>query len=102
MTRPTVLQIMPMPEQPQAAADEAFELLKLYEAADQEALIGQAEGSARAILTNGHLGASRALMERLTKLEIVGCYGVGVDAIDLEAARDLGVRVTNTPDVLTD
>lgn len=102
MSRPEVLQIMAMPERPQAEAERAFELLKLYEAADREALLERAAGSVRAILTNGHLGADRALMARLPKLEIVGCYGVGVDAIDLAAAKDLGVRVTNTPDVLTD
>jgi glyoxylate reductase len=34
-------------------------------------------------------------------LEIVSNYAVGVDNIDLEAARAHGVMVTNTPDVLT-
>lgn len=102
MNQPEVLQIIEMPEAPQAAAEAEFTLHKLYAAADREALLAAATPNARAILTNGHLGADRALMERLPKLEIVGCYGVGVDAVDLAAARDLGVRVTNTPDVLTD
>ena len=34
-------------------------------------------------------------------LQIVANYAVGVDNIDLEAARLRGIRVTNTPDVLT-
>ena len=33
---------------------------------------------------------------------IIGNYGVGVNHIDLEASRRLGLVVTNTPDVLTD
>ena len=33
---------------------------------------------------------------------ILGNYGVGVNHIDLDAARRLGLAVTNTPDVLTD
>ena len=33
---------------------------------------------------------------------IIGNYGVGVNHIDLEAASDLGLVVTNTPGVLTD
>ncbi len=35
-------------------------------------------------------------------LEVVAQYAVGYDNIDLEAARQRGVRVTNTPDVLTE
>ena len=34
--------------------------------------------------------------------KIIGNYGVGVNHIDLEASRRLGLVVTNTPDVLTD
>ena len=33
---------------------------------------------------------------------VIGNYGVGVNHIDLEAAADLGLVVTNTPGVLTD
>jgi glyoxylate reductase len=35
------------------------------------------------------------------RLRVVANYGVGVDNIDLDAARRRGVVVTNTPDVLT-
>ena len=41
------------------------------------------------------------LIGRLPALELIACYGVGTDAIDLAAARARGIRVTNTPDVLT-
>src|SRR3546814_10629078 len=41
-------------------------------------------------------------MDALPKLEIIGCYGVGVDAIDLAHAAERKVIVTNTPDVLND
>ena len=43
-----------------------------------------------------------ALMEKLPKLKIISCFGVGVDGIDVPAARKLGIAVTNTPDVLTE
>jgi lactate dehydrogenase-like 2-hydroxyacid dehydrogenase len=36
------------------------------------------------------------------RVRIVANFGVGVNNIDLEAARAAGVPVTNTPDVLTD
>ena len=38
----------------------------------------------------------------MPKLEIISCYGVGTDAIDLATAKSRGIKVTNTPDVLTE
>jgi len=35
-------------------------------------------------------------------LKIVSCYAVGYDSIDVNAATELGIMVTNTPDVLTE
>ena len=36
------------------------------------------------------------------RLKLIANYGVGIDHIDLEAARAKGIAVSNTPDVLTD
>ncbi len=36
------------------------------------------------------------------QLRIVANYGAGIDNVDTQAARERGVLVTNTPDVLTD
>jgi len=101
MTKPDVLQMMPITPNIQAQADEAFVLRKLWQAADGQAFLGEVAPRVRAVLTNGIIGADRALIEALPKLEIIGVYGVGVDAVDLAAAKARGVRVTNTPDVLT-
>ena len=54
----------------------------------------------RALATRGELGASAELIAALPKLELIACYGVGTDGIDLAACRARGIRVTNTPDVL--
>jgi lactate dehydrogenase-like 2-hydroxyacid dehydrogenase len=69
---------------------------------DPDRLIGEVAPRVRGIATDGHRGASAALMDRLPKLEIIACFGVGYDAIDIKAAQQRGVAVTNTPDVLTD
>ncbi|MBB3132866.1 D-3-phosphoglycerate dehydrogenase [Rhizobium pisi] len=79
-----------------------YRVHRLWEAADRQELISKVGGDIRAIATRGELGASADLMKRLPKLEIVSCYGVGTDAIDLSYARANGIRVTNTPDVLTE
>lgn len=40
-------------------------------------------------------------MDRLPGLRVVANMAVGYDNVDLDAARERGIRVTNTPDVLT-
>jgi lactate dehydrogenase-like 2-hydroxyacid dehydrogenase len=42
-----------------------------------------------------------SLLTRAPKLRAVANYAVGYDNIDMKACHDCGVRVTNTPDVLT-
>ena len=41
------------------------------------------------------------MIEACPNLEIISVYGVGFDAVDLDACRERNVRVTDTPDVLT-
>lgn len=36
------------------------------------------------------------------RVKLIGNFGVGFNHIDVDAARDLGIRVSNTPDVLTE
>jgi D-3-phosphoglycerate dehydrogenase len=41
---------------------------------------------------------SRRVIEQLTRCRFISRFGVGVDMIDLEAAREHEIRVTNVPD----
>ena len=100
--KPEILLIGPMMPHVMAALDARYTVHKLYEAADRDACVREVGGAVRGIGTSGHLGAGAALMDALPKLEIISCYGVGVDAIDLAHAAKRGVIVTNTPDVLND
>ena len=40
---------------------------------------------------------TRRVMESLPKLRVIGRYGIGVDAVDVQAATELGIAVCNTP-----
>ena len=40
---------------------------------------------------------SREVMKNCPRLKLVSIYGVGVDNVDIQAASDLGITVTNTP-----
>jgi lactate dehydrogenase-like 2-hydroxyacid dehydrogenase len=56
----------------------------------------------RGIVTRGNYAVPRSVIERLPRLGVIASMGVGYDLIDLAAARDHGVLVSNTPDVLND
>jgi hydroxypyruvate reductase len=56
----------------------------------------------RAIAANGEAIVTRELMAQLPSLEMISVFGVGYDGVDVKAAHERGIPVTNTPDVLTD
>jgi lactate dehydrogenase-like 2-hydroxyacid dehydrogenase len=96
-----ILQVGPYPAWDVEALEQTFILHRYFEASDKQVFLAECADSVRGIATRGELGASREMIEALPNLEIISVYGVGYDAVDLDAARQRGIRVTNTPDVLT-
>ncbi|MGW8250479.1 MAG: phosphoglycerate dehydrogenase [Anaerolineales bacterium] len=39
----------------------------------------------------------RSALQAADRLKVISRYGVGVDAVDLQAAREKGIQITNTP-----
>ncbi len=68
---------------------------------DAEA-VAEFVGDAEALVPLISDRVSAAVFSRCRRLRAVANVGVGVDNIDLDAARAAGVWVTNTPDVLTE
>jgi lactate dehydrogenase-like 2-hydroxyacid dehydrogenase len=101
MSKPEVLMIGPYPDWDMEPLERDYHIHRLWESEDRDVLIGQVAPRIRAVATRGELGANAALIDALPGLEIVSCYGVGTDAIDLGRAKARNVRVTNTPEVLT-
>ncbi|MFH0130196.1 2-hydroxyacid dehydrogenase [Variovorax sp. VaC1] len=99
-TSPHVLMPGAYPEWDMAPMQAAYTLHRLWEAPDRQAFIAAHGPGIRAIATRGDLGADAELIAALPKLELIACYGVGTDGIDLAACRARGIRVSNTPDVL--
>ncbi|KAJ1685100.1 hypothetical protein LUZ63_016490 [Rhynchospora breviuscula] len=79
-------------------------LLRLYHSPQTNhlAFLRANASSIRAVVCDTHVGADAAMIEALPALEIVSTFSVGVDKVDLVKCKERGVRVTNTPDVLTD
>lgn len=83
-------------------AEKRFKVFKFDTLSQRQEFISQNADSIRGILTNSKNGASAELINALPKLEIVSSFSVGVDKVDLGKCKEKGVKVTNTPDVLTD
>ncbi|MBW1767476.1 MAG: 2-hydroxyacid dehydrogenase [Deltaproteobacteria bacterium] len=100
--KPDILQIEPIISDPISSLNNYFTIHNYWEADDSQSFIADLANRIRGIVTHGGIGAGAELIGSLPKLEIISCFGVGVDAIDLDAANAHNVIVTNTPDVLTD
>ena len=102
MTKPDVLMVGRYPEWEMPLFERDYVVHKLWLADDRARFLSEVGQRIRAIATNGVLGAGAELIDACPKLEIIACFGVGFDAIDLNRAHARGIRVTNTPDVLTE
>ena len=100
--KPEVLMLRALLPRQAAQIDERYTAHRLDLAKDKDALLKQVAPEVVAIVTSGELGCNASLMDRLPKLGLVACFGVGVDGIDLAYCRKRGIPVSNTPDVLTD
>ena len=68
--------------------------------AGKQALIRKLEGKCRVAATaSWH---REDIIYQLNSLEFIACFGVGVELIDFSQTRSLGIRVSNTPEVLND
>jgi lactate dehydrogenase-like 2-hydroxyacid dehydrogenase len=100
--RPDVLIVGPLYQPTLDALDREFTTHKLWLAPDRKALLAACAGRIRGVATSGFHGIDAALIDALPKLEIISSFGVGYDAVDVDAAKRRKVIVTNTPDVLND
>uniref|UniRef100_A0A7C8YR64 Uncharacterized protein n=1 Tax=Opuntia streptacantha TaxID=393608 RepID=A0A7C8YR64_OPUST len=79
-----------------------FNLFRFWNFPDRAQFLSENAPAIRAVVGNASAGADAALIDALPRLEIVASFSVGLDKIDLDKCRERGIRVTNTPDVLTD
>lgn len=97
--KPRLLKIAKLPPMLDEALYASYEVVL----ADQDGTgIGEATSDIRALVANGESTVTRELMAQLPALKIIAVFGVGYDGVDVQAARERGIQITHTPDVLTD
>ncbi len=96
-----IVQICEFPPVTEERLGDHFTCRRLWQADDQDSFLDGLNG-VRGLATSGFDGVDANVLSRLPDLEIISCFAVGVDAVDLDYAKANDIIVTNTPDVLTD
>lgn len=103
MTKSRILQIGPLSGTPGADVQLAktYDVLALWQCSDKTAFLKSAH-DVEMVVTSAGVGCSADVMHALPNLKVICNWGVGYDSIDIDAATQLNIKVTNTPDVLND
>jgi lactate dehydrogenase-like 2-hydroxyacid dehydrogenase len=101
MSKPEILMLDRYPDWDEGPLAQDYTLHHLPPEPDRAGFLQTVGPRIRGILTSGGRGAPSDLIAALPALEVISIYGVGYDRIDLDLCRSRGVRVANTPDVLT-
>ncbi|MDM0014865.1 2-hydroxyacid dehydrogenase [Variovorax sp. J22P168] len=101
--KPQVLQLNPIliPSINDALAS-LYTVHRHFEMSEPEAWLRANGADIAAVITGGHTGISRAMLEQLPGLKVVAVNGVGTDAVDLAYCRERGLPVTATLGALTE
>ena len=103
MNRPTLYITRLLPQAVMDAIPQHYRVLA--DSADRPATaneLGHGFSQADAVICTLADRIDASILSQATKLKIVANYAVGYNNIDLAAAAQRGIIVTNTPDVLTD
>jgi len=79
-----------------------WRVLPLFREDDPEARLASLAPEVRLLVTSARVGLSPETLQALPRLQAICSWGVGCDALPLEAARARRVAVSNTPDVLSE
>src|SRR4051812_40276163 len=103
MPKPVLLQAIGLlPDVDRFLADN-YTVHKLPPAgAERDALLARHGAEITGLVTSARAGFDAALLDRLPSLKVISSFGVGLDTLDVPAAKARGIPVGYTPDVLTD
>src|ERR1700747_1422427 len=72
------------------------------QAREKPRLLAEHGALMRGLVQGGGTQTPTSLLDALPKLELISVFGVGYDGVPVAYCRERAIKVTNTPDVLTD
>ena len=102
MTQPDLIVTAPLPPFLYDPLKRDYRCVDYHASADKPALL-KAEGAGiRGLVQGGGTVTPTSLLDALPNLEIISVFGVGYDGVPVDYCKKRGIKVTHTPDVLTD
>lgn len=92
----------PIPAAQLEQLEKNYRIHKLWQAENPEAKLNEVRNNITGMVSTAFFGVTAKIIRALPNLEIISHFGVGYDSVDVKVAKEQGIIVTNTPDVLTD
>ncbi|TMH64579.1 MAG: 2-hydroxyacid dehydrogenase [Betaproteobacteria bacterium] len=102
MPQPDIIVTAPLPPFLYDPLKADYRCHDYYAAPDKDHLLATGGRQVRGLVQGGGTVTEPTLLDQLPQLEIISVFGVGYDGVPVDYCKKRGVKVTNTPDVLTD
>jgi len=99
--KPNILVLRALEAKQMAILEQNFTLHYLDASSPHEQLTEQIAASVEAVVTSGTIALTSELIERLPNLKIIASSGVGYDSINVALCTTRGIKVCNTPGLMT-
>ena len=86
----------------ETALEAQYDVHRLADEADPQAFLKAHGAEFVALVSSAAIGVEASVVQALPNLQVISSFGVGLDKIAIEAAKQQGVQLGYTPDVLTD
>ena len=100
--RPDILVTASLPPFLYDPLKERYRCHDYHQAVDKASLLAADGAKIRGLVQGGGTVTPTTLLDALPGLEIISVFGVGYDGVPVAYCKARGIKVTNTPDVLTD
>jgi hydroxypyruvate reductase len=100
--QPDILITAPLPPFLYEPLKSSYRCHDYYKAEDKPGTLESVGARIRGLVQGGGTVTPTSLLDALPALEIISVFGVGYDGVPIAYCKGRGLKVTNTPDVLTD